>query len=131
MLHPRLYIDGRNPQETREPSRLYPKVYLAFRLLVRQMELAATTLNLPQQAPRSRSSRPGSPQPFGFTPLSSHESPSEPQPEFYNTVDLIRQEHVFAARSSIRNTDILQELEEEIERDCDWLRNFLFAAKVC
>ena len=57
--------------------------------------------------------------------------PSTSEPEFYKTVDLLRDEHLFAARSSIRDPAILQELEDEIERDCEWLRNFLFAAKVC
>lgn len=35
-----------------------------------------------------------------------------------------------AAKASVRDPDILQELEAEIERDCDWLRSFLFAAQV-
>ncbi|KAJ3498166.1 hypothetical protein NLJ89_g10253 [Agrocybe chaxingu] len=79
---------------------------------------------------RSRSSRSSSPQPlFGFTPLNgSH--PAETQPEYSVTVNLIRQEHVTAARNSIRDAEILKELEEEIDRDCEWLRSFLFAAKI-
>lgn len=52
-------------------------------------------------------------------------------PEFNVTVDLVREQHIEAARASVRDPDILGELEEEIERDCDWLRSFLFAAKVC
>ncbi|KII91305.1 hypothetical protein PLICRDRAFT_38045 [Plicaturopsis crispa FD-325 SS-3] len=52
------------------------------------------------------------------------------EPEFYKTVDLLRQEHLCAARESVKNRDILVELEEEIERDCEWLRSFLFAAQV-
>lgn len=52
-------------------------------------------------------------------------------PEFNITVDLIRQEHIKAARDSVRDPDILEELEDEIDRDCDWLRSFLFAAQVC
>ncbi|KAF8970456.1 Aspartate/glutamate/uridylate kinase [Flammula alnicola] len=79
---------------------------------------------------RSRSSRPSSPQPlFGFTPLNEQNS-AETQPEFYVTVDLIRREHITAARESIRDPELLTELEEEIERDCEWLRSFLFAAKI-
>jgi aspartate kinase len=51
-------------------------------------------------------------------------------PEFNATVDLIRSEHLAAAKASIETPEILQELEAEIESDCDWLRAFLFAAKV-
>ncbi|KAJ7255386.1 hypothetical protein C8J57DRAFT_1346351 [Mycena rebaudengoi] len=51
-------------------------------------------------------------------------------PEFHATVDLIRQEHCTAARSSITDPVILRELEVEIERDCEWLRSFLSASQV-
>ena len=51
-------------------------------------------------------------------------------PEFNITVDLVREQHIEAARASVRDPNILGELEEEIERDCDWLRSFLFAAQV-
>jgi aspartate kinase len=52
------------------------------------------------------------------------------QPDFYATVDLLRNEHINAARQSIRHQDILNALEEEVERDCEWLRNFLGALQV-
>ena len=52
-------------------------------------------------------------------------------PAYHVTVDLIRSEHLAAASSSVRDPEILKELQEEIERDCEWLRNFLLAAKVC
>ncbi|KAH0834718.1 Aspartate/glutamate/uridylate kinase [Lanmaoa asiatica] len=51
-------------------------------------------------------------------------------PEFSATVDLIRSEHLEAAKASIKNPEILQEIEAEIHRDCDGLRAFLFAAQV-
>lgn len=52
-------------------------------------------------------------------------------PEFVRTVDLLRQEHVSAARECVtRHPEILRELEEEIQRDCDWLTSFLYALKV-
>jgi aspartate kinase len=35
-----------------------------------------------------------------------------------------------AAKASVKNPEILQELEAEIDQDCDWLRSFLFAAQV-
>ncbi|TFK41417.1 Aspartate/glutamate/uridylate kinase [Crucibulum laeve] len=80
--------------------------------------------------PSSRSSRSSSPQQFpGFTPIIT--TPVvESVPNFSATVDLIRQEHFTAARASVRDPELLQELEEEITRDCEWLRNFLFAAQV-
>lgn len=80
---------------------------------------------------RSRSSRSSSPTPlFGFTPINGN-STVETQPDFSITVDIIRNEHVAAARRSINDPNLLKELEDEIERDCEWLRNFLLAAKVC
>ena len=80
--------------------------------------------------PGSRSSRSASPQPlFGFTPLSeasaTETQPNGSVPEFHKTVDLIQK------RKSIKDPEILDELLDEIDRDCEWLRSFLFAAKVC
>lgn len=36
-----------------------------------------------------------------------------------------------AAKLSVRDPTLLAELEAEINKDCDWLRGFLFAAQVC
>jgi aspartate kinase len=49
---------------------------------------------------------------------------------FNRTVDVLRSEHLTAARASLNDPEILKELEDEIERDCDSLRSFLFAAQV-
>ncbi|KAI0701996.1 aspartate kinase [Cytidiella melzeri] len=49
---------------------------------------------------------------------------------FNRTVDILRSEHLTAARASVHDPEILKELEDEIERDCDSLRSFLFAAQV-
>ena len=49
---------------------------------------------------------------------------------FNATVDLLRKEHLETARESVRDPKILKELEDEIEKDCEWLRGFLFAAHV-
>ncbi len=54
-----------------------------------------------------------------------------PDSGFNRTVDVLRQEHLVAARASVRDPEILKELEDEIDRDCDSLRSFLFAAQVC
>ena len=78
--------------------------------------------------PRTRSSSPTS-LAFTFTPLSNPQS-AKNEPDFVATVDLIRSEHLTAAQASIKTPDILQEIEAEINRDCDWLRAFLFAAQV-
>ncbi|KAI0646543.1 aspartate kinase [Trametes meyenii] len=51
-------------------------------------------------------------------------------PAFSSTVDVIRSEHFNAAKATIRNLDILQELEAEIDKDCEGLRSFLFATQV-
>jgi hypothetical protein len=78
----------------------------------------------------TRSSGPPSPTSlFKFIPLNESAS-AESLPEYHMTVDLIQREHFIAANSSIRDPEILKELKDEIERDCDWLRNFLLAAKV-
>jgi aspartate kinase len=76
---------------------------------------------------------------MGFTPIngktekSSHGTPVQPPvvPEFVYTVDMLRQEHLTAARECVvRHPEILKEIEEEIERDCHWLASFLYALKV-
>ncbi|KAF4616568.1 hypothetical protein D9613_008733 [Agrocybe pediades] len=85
----------------------------------------------PSQPNRSRSSSgAASKSLFALTPLNNDSDAEDTRPEFAITIDLIREEHVEAARSSIRDPDILKELEEEIEHDCEWLYNFLLAAKI-
>jgi aspartate kinase len=56
--------------------------------------------------------------------------PPSDEPPFFATVDLIRSEHMMAARSLITSLTILRELEEEIDKDCDALRSFLMAIQV-
>ena len=50
--------------------------------------------------------------------------------QFRATVDVLKADHLKAARSSVRDPELLKELEGEIERDCEGLRSFLFAAQV-
>ncbi|GBE87347.1 Probable aspartokinase [Sparassis crispa] len=81
----------------------------------------------PPDSPRQRSAsspRSGSTSAFGSLSIPSF------RPVFSHTVDIIRTEHLVAARSSIRDQEILHELEAEIERDCDGLASFLFATQV-
>ncbi|KAK2465570.1 hypothetical protein APHAL10511_002462 [Amanita phalloides] len=88
----------------------------------------------PALGPRSRSGsspRCPSPQPFtSYAELNGHADSKERVPDFVKTIYLLRDEHIAAARAAVQNPDILRELEAEIERDCDWLRHFLFAAKL-
>ena len=49
---------------------------------------------------------------------------------FHETVDTIKRGHLEAARKTIREGPIRDELEDEIERDCETLRGFLHAAQV-
>jgi aspartate kinase len=79
------------------------------------------------------SSPPGSPSPrnqSNFSRPHSIMNLTSMLPNYSVTVDLIRQEHFDAARASVRDPVILQELEAEIDKDCEWLRSFLFAAQV-
>ncbi|KAF8341955.1 Aspartate/glutamate/uridylate kinase [Amanita rubescens] len=97
----------------------------------RDSSLFGSNSNSPQLSPRLRSGsfpRSTSPQPFtSFSQLNEH---ADAVPDFVKTIDLLREEHVTAARAAVRDSDILKELEAEIDRDCEWLRTFLFAAKL-
>lgn len=49
---------------------------------------------------------------------------------FNATVDQIKQDHIAAARKVVKDVDILHELEEDLDYDCERLRSFLLAAQV-
>ena len=82
-----------------------------------------------------RSSPPASPIRGRTNSHGGHESllltsiSNTPQ-QFGPTVDLIKSEHLTAAREQIQDTLILEELEAEIESDCELLKAFLSAAQV-
>lgn len=63
----------------------------------------------------------------GFSALRSGSSESA---AFHETVDLVRKGHLEAARIAVGPGTMRDELEEEIERDCESLRSFLYAAQV-
>ncbi|KZV87721.1 aspartate kinase [Exidia glandulosa HHB12029] len=92
----------------------------------RQNSLSMSSTSPPGTPQRVNGTRSGSPD---FTPISSVPDVKSVAP-FTATVDLILSEHVTAARSLIRNEELLKELEQEMERDCEALRSFLFAAQV-
>jgi aspartate kinase len=99
-----------------------------------QISDASARLQDSPASPRRRSSSsPRSCSPAPFVPLTPISPPpiDETLPEFHATVELIRQEHLTAAKASVHDLEILQDLEAEIERDCDWLKGFLSAAQVC
>jgi len=76
-------------------------------------------------SPISRRTRTGS-------PLDTFDSSAEESTEssFSETVDLIRSEHITAARDCVKGKELLGELEAEIVRDCESLRAFLNATQV-
>ncbi|KAJ3808567.1 Aspartate/glutamate/uridylate kinase [Lentinula aff. lateritia] len=83
----------------------------------------------PETPRRSRSSSAEDANAISLTPLTVPQR-GQIMPTFNTTVDLIRQEHFKAAADFISDPDIRQELEEEVDKDCDWLRSFLFASQV-
>ncbi|KAI0044317.1 aspartate kinase [Auriscalpium vulgare] len=64
-----------------------------------------------------------------LAPLANGNGQGE-HPAFSATVDIIRSEHLAAARAVVKNKAILADLETDIERDCDGLRGFLYATQV-
>ena len=56
---------------------------------------------------------------------------SDESPQLFNaTVDQIKEDHIKAARGVVRDEDILRELEDDLDYDCERLRSFLLAAQV-
>lgn len=76
---------------------------------------------------RSRgNSSPGPCSPNSFS-LFNPNSSSLP---FSATVDILKSEHITAAKLSVNNPGLLRDIITEIERDCEGLRAFLYAAQV-
>ncbi|KAH9911163.1 hypothetical protein B0H21DRAFT_714353, partial [Amylocystis lapponica] len=50
-------------------------------------------------------------------------------PAFQNAVEVIRAEHLSAARASVKDASILHEVEAEINQDCDELGSYLLATQ--
>lgn len=76
----------------------------------------------PFHSSRSMTTLPGS--------LSSLNTADDGSQLFNLTVDQIKADHLEAARSNIKDADILAELEEDLDYDCERLRSFLLAAQV-
>ncbi|KAK8853286.1 hypothetical protein IAR55_003990 [Kwoniella newhampshirensis] len=52
------------------------------------------------------------------------------QPAFHATVDIVKKGHLEAAKATLKEGPLRDELEFEIERDCEDLRSFLQAAQI-
>jgi aspartate kinase len=85
-------------------------------------------------------SRSGSPSPFQSSanppsPTAAQNESGRDSPEsylaaFHATVDVLKRDHVAAARKQVQDEELLEELIHELERDCESLRSFLSAAQV-
>ncbi|RXK35655.1 aspartate kinase [Tremella mesenterica] len=82
--------------------------------------------------------RSSSPSPFTPSGGRSGSPPISPRslraggdvPAFEETVDVLKKGHLDAARLAVRPGAMRDELEDEIERDCESLRSFLYAAQI-
>ncbi|WWC64495.1 uncharacterized protein I303_107105 [Kwoniella dejecticola CBS 10117] len=82
-------------------------------------------------SPFFSSNRSRSPPKSPTTPSTSAAQEVQDQEEgFHKTVDLIKKGHLEAARVTLRAGPLRDELEDEIERDCESLRGFLYAAQI-
>ncbi|BGP42099.1 Aspartokinase [Rhodotorula kratochvilovae] len=105
----------------------------------KQPEIPDSSFPSPSQspAPGSRSSTPATPRgsyllsgSVSSLRLSRAATPDERQP-YDDTVDQIKEDHLEAARKAIVNSkELLEEIEEELEYDCERLRGFLRAAQI-
>ncbi|KAL0567449.1 Aspartokinase [Marasmius crinis-equi] len=106
------------------------------------LRAASEAIERPPKTARSHGPAPPTPGPSRSGSFSGHDilplslapltipTSGQTLPSFNVTVDLVREGHYKAAKESIRDNDIRKELEEEVDRDCDWLRSFLFASQV-
>ncbi|KAM0789418.1 hypothetical protein ACM66B_000243 [Microbotryomycetes sp. NB124-2] len=85
----------------------------------------------PSGSTRSGSSTPASARANSLNGSFASLKLGDDTPQLFNaTVDQILQDHLAAARRVVNNEDILRELEEELEYDCERLRSFLLAAQI-
>ncbi|KDQ10464.1 hypothetical protein BOTBODRAFT_36166 [Botryobasidium botryosum FD-172 SS1] len=96
-----------------------------------KMSSVASPSRTPSQSKSPSPSSPPSVLPSSVTSPTKQQTSASAVPSSYNqTIDLIRSEHIGAARFTIRDPDLLRQLVEEIEGECEGLRSFLFAAQV-
>ncbi|OCF38044.1 aspartate kinase [Kwoniella heveanensis CBS 569] len=78
----------------------------------------------------SSSNRTRSPPKSPTTPSLESSQVTEAAEGFHKTVDTIKAGHLEAARATLKPGPLRDELEEEIEKDCEALRGFLYAAQI-
>ncbi|GHJ85499.1 hypothetical protein NliqN6_1901 [Naganishia liquefaciens] len=61
---------------------------------------------------------------------SGRDSPDSYLSAFHLTVDILKRDHIEAARKQVQDQELLEELIHELERDCESLRSFLSAAQI-
>lgn len=71
------------------------------------------------------------PSPSAAQTESGRDSPESFLAAFHATVDVLKRDHIEAARKQVQDEELLEELIHELERDCESLRSFLSAAQVC
>ncbi|GJJ10770.1 hypothetical protein Clacol_004998 [Clathrus columnatus] len=92
-----------------------------------QAQGAITTSSLPSaQTVNGLSTRNYLPSPNLFSTVDPYSS-SVP---FNATVDLLKSEHITAAKQSLKDPILLESIINEIEHDCEGLRQFLYAAQI-
>ncbi|THH05647.1 hypothetical protein EW146_g9846, partial [Bondarzewia mesenterica] len=84
----------------------------------------------PSSSSALQSPRSGSPPSLSNSLTLSLAMTASEQHPFSATVDVIRDEHLTAAKKAVKDESVLEELEAEIERDCECLRAFLYATQV-
>ncbi|WWC72090.1 uncharacterized protein I206_106050 [Kwoniella pini CBS 10737] len=85
---------------------------------------SSTTTTINSNRSKSPPKSPSTPSTFAAQELQDQEE------GFHTTVDLIKKGHLEAARNTLKAGSLRDELEDEIERDCESLRGFLYAAQI-
>lgn len=129
-----LQRNGAGGTPTQTPGAISPSAAAAANFWGRPQAQDAFTPGSPPGTPisgsRTRScSSPRSTSPSLYNYPNGISAVCQP-PSFNSTVDLLKSEHVTAAKQSVNDPTLLKELIGEVEQDCESLRGFLFATQV-
>lgn len=97
---------------------------------LRELDLTGARSSSPSPFTSSGRRSPTSPTTPGIPSNGWNGRDKEESGGFHDTVDLLKRGHLEAAKNTVRAGLLREELEEEIERDCESLRSFLQAAQV-
>lgn len=102
---------------------------------LRELDISSNTQRSSSPSPFTPTGRrsPTSPVASGANGSGNGQVPPPSQAQesgFHSTVDTLKAGHLEAAQKTVRAGPLRDELEEEIERDCEILRSFLQAAQV-